>query len=518
MKKVGFIILSLVAMVGCKAPEPPKTDSAKSIVILYENDVHCAIDGYTKLAGLRDAIAASDTAWVAVVSSGDFLQGSVAGALSEGQYIIDIMRHVGYSAVTLGNHEFDYGGARLQTLLAQLPVPVVCANFFEVGAQTPFYAAYTLCRYGQRTVAYVGVLTPQTMIGKSYSFYDTNGNQLYDLRADQVPQMVQKAVDAARGEGADYVVLLSHLGETHLSLGISSHELIAATKGIDIVLDGHSHSVIVRDEVMNLDQKPVPVTQTGTQFAYIGKLVISPDGRLSNTLLAIDDIPYTNAAVSAATDSIYQLMNQVTHTELATCAFDLTANDPNGQRPVRKEETNLGDIIADAFREILQTEIGLCNGGGIRANIPAGIITYGDVVNTLPFNNTMVKAQASGAAILRMLESCTASLPEESGSFPQISGLRCTVHQLSHTVSNAQVYDAASNTWQDLDPKRTYSVATYDYCVQDGMNGTLKDCPYVTITDRYDSGTFASFLQTNLGGTVPDCYAQPQGRITIAND
>lgn len=185
---------------------------------------------------------------------------------------------------------------------------------------------------------------------------------------------------------------------------------------------------------------------------------------------------------------------------------------------MRKEETNLGDIIADAYREILQTEIGLCNGGGIRANIPAGIITYGDVVNTLPFNKTMVKAQASGAAILRMLESCTASLPEESGSFPQISGLRCTVHRLSHTVSNAQVYDAASNTWQDLDPKRTYSVATYDYCVQDGMNGTLKDCPYVTITDRYDSGTFASFLQNTLGGTVPDCYAQPQGRITIAND
>ncbi len=518
MKRVILFLFPVLVLVGCRTAEPTEPGRTKSIVILYENDVHCAIDGYTKLAGLRDAIAAADTAWVAVVSSGDFLQGGVAGALSDGQYIIDIMRHVGYTAITIGNHEFDYGGTRMKSLLAQIPAPVVCANFFEVGASKPYYAPYTLCRYGQRTVAYVGVLTPQTMIGESYSFYDSNGNQIYDLRADEVPQSVQQAVDAARGEGADYVVLLSHMGEKHLSLGISSHELIAATNGIDVVLDAHSHSVIVRDEVLNSDQKTVPVTQTGTQFAHIGKLVILPDGHISLTLLPIDDIPYTNAVVSAATDSVYQLLNQVTLTELATCAFDLTANDANGQRLVRKSETNLGDIITDAFREVLQTEIGLCNGGGIRVNIPAGTITYGDVVNTLPFNNPMVKLQASGATILRMLESCTASLPEENGQFPQLSGVRCTVHRLSHTVTDVQVYDAAGDTWLPIDPMRTYSVATTDYCAQEGMAGTLKDCPYVTITDKFDSGTFASFLQTTLGGIVPDRYAQPQGRITINED
>lgn len=490
----------------------------KSIVILYENDVHCAIDDYAKLAGLRDAIKAADTAFVAVVSSGDYLQGGVVGSLSEGQYIIDIMRQVHYDAVTIGNHEFDYGGARMKELIPQLKVPVTCANFFDVGAAAPFYAPYVICSYGDRRVAYVGVLAPESMMEESYSFYDENGNLIYDLHTDDVPQLVQKAVDQARKEGADFVVLLSHMGEKQPIIGPSSHELIAATRGIDVVLDGHTHSVIEREEVTNLDGKPVLITQTGTQFANIGKMVISADGKISTSLLVSQDINYSNAAVQHTIDSVYQLLEEVTHKQLATCAFDLTINGANGKRLVRNGETNMADIVTDAFRVKAQAQIGLCNGGGIRANIPAGIITYGDAINVQPFNNQMVKAEATGSTIVAMLESCTASLPEEFGSFPQVSGLRFTAHQLSHTVTDVEVFDEAAGTWQPIDPTQTYTIGTTAYCIKDGMNGTLQQCTMVTLQGEYDGDTFADYMKTTLGGVIPDRYTSPQGRITILND
>ncbi len=514
------MICSLVSggmLTSCKnnqdVPQQPK-----SIVILYENDVHCAIDDYAKLAGLRDAIRAADTAWVAVVSSGDYLQGGVVGSLSEGGYIIDIMRQVHYDAVTIGNHEFDYGGARMKELIPQLKAPVTCANFFDAGAATPFYAPYVICSYGDRRVAYIGVLAPETMLEESYSFYDEDHNMLYDLHTDEVPQLVQKAVDQARKEGAEYVVLLSHMGEKQPIIGPSSHELIAATRGIDVVLDGHTHSVVEHEEVTNLDGKPVLITQTGTQFANIGKMVISTDGKFSTSLLATKDISYSNAVVQHTIDSVYQLLDEVTHRQLATCAFDLTINGADGKRLVRNGETNMADIVADAFRVKVQAQIGLCNGGGIRASIPAGIITYGDAINVQPFNNQMVKAEATGSIILTMLESCTASLPEEFGSFPQVSGLRFTAHQLSHTVTNVEVFDEATDTWQPIDPTQTYTIGTTTYCIQDGMNGTLKSCSMVKLQGMYDGDTFADYLKTSLGGIVPDRYAAPQGRITIVND
>ena len=155
MKKTFLGIVALICslvsggmLTSCNKNEIPQ--QPKSIVILYENDVHCAIDDYTKLAGLRDAIRAADTAWVAVVSSGDYLQGGVVGSLSEGQYIIDIMRQVHYDAVTIGNHEFDYSGGRMKELIPRLKAPVTCANFFDAGAATPFYAPYVICSYGDR--------------------------------------------------------------------------------------------------------------------------------------------------------------------------------------------------------------------------------------------------------------------------------------------------------------------------------------------------------------------------------
>ena len=428
------------------------------------------------------------------------------------------MREVKYDAITLGNHEFDYGMDRMLELLPQIGAPVVSANLYKFGSSEPCYASYTICNYGARSVAYVGVTTSETMIGESYSFYDNDGKQTYDLRTDDVCSLVQTAVNEARSKGADYVVILSHLGEEEPALGITSHELIAATRGIDALLDGHSHSVIPCDMVKNLDGKPIPVSQTGTQFANVGKLVISADGRISTSLVPIEDIPYERASVSSAIDKVHQELNQVTARKIAQSDFDLIMRDADGKRVIRLGETNLGDLLTDAVRHAMQAQIGLFNGGGFRTGISAGTITYGDVANAQPFDDHLSKFEATGAQILSMLERCTSNLPAEEGQFPQVSGLRYTIHQQSDTVSDVSVFDESASKWIPIDPFGRYTIASSDYYARGGFYDTLKDAKQLIYSTGLVRDALADYMEKTLGGIIPAIYAQPQGRIVVLDD
>lgn len=520
MKKIFVIFTVLAFLSSCSIHHSlfKSKKKQKSIVILYENDVHCGIDGYAKLAGLRDAIVNSDTAYAAAVSCGDYLQGGSSGAISRGQYIVDIMRNAGYAAVTIGNHEFDYGTPRMKELLPQIKAPVVCANFFDVGATKSFYPSYVIKQYGLKKVAFVGACTPEAMYAESYSFYDAEGKLLYDLKPADFFNVIQKAVDDARAEGADYVVLLSHVGEAANDSGINSHQLVQATRGIDVVLDGHSHSTIKGDIVQNLDGKKILVTQTGTQFANIGKLLITSKGVFSTSLIPANEIPYTSVQVTQTTDSIKALMKQVTSRQIAMCDYALEINDTEGARQVRRSETNLSDLVADAFRHNMDADIGLCNGGGIRNSIAAGNITYGDVTNVLPFDNHMCKIEVSGSEIVAMLEKCIALVPEEDGSFPQVSGMKFAIHSASHTVSDVMVLDATSGEYMPIDLSATYTIGTTDYYQSGGFYGILKECKLLDITTVLARDAFADYLEHTMHGDVGDAYRQSQGRITILND
>ncbi len=513
---VGGWLISSCQENGIDNPVYPEPVKSKSIVVLYENDVHGAIEGYAKFAGYRDAILQGDTAWVATVSCGDYLQGGVSAAISHGRYVVDVMRKVGYSAVTLGNHEFDYGGPHMVELLPNIKAPLVCANFFEYGAEQPVYAPYVIKEYGQRKVAFVGVVTPQTMSSESYAFYDKDGRQLYDLKPKQVNTFVQQAVDQARGEGADYVVLLSHLGEQDKGDGITSHSVMAATRGIDVVLDGHSHSVIEMQTVANVDGKPVPISQTGTNFNYIGKLLISSDGHITTSLVATDGMNFSNADVAFSIDSVKKEMEPLVQRKVAVSNYALTILGEDGKRLVRSGETNIGDLIADAFRSKLNADIGLMNGGGIRNGIPAGTITYGTVFDALPNDNKLIKQEASGAMIIAMLQKCTSLLPKESGSFPQVSGLRFTAHTSSHTVSDVQVLDAATGQYQPIDESRNYTISVTEYSISGGFFDTLKDAKVVENSPILLRDAVSDYLEKALNGNPGTTYEKPQGRITIA--
>lgn len=515
----SVVCSSLILLTSCQTiSQNPVLTKPKSIVILYENDVHCNIDGYTKIAGLRDTINRSDTAYALVVSVGDFLQGGTPGAVSRGQYVVDIMRNVGYSAITLGNHEFDYGVPRMKELLSQVNAPVVCANFFDGGAAKPYYQPYVIQRAGDKRVAFVGAVTPETMLLESYAFHDDDGRVIYDLKPETFYTLVQQAADDARREGADYVVLISHVGEETQSMGFDSHRLIGATKGIDVVLDGHSHNTIAHDRVDNLAGTPVGITQTGTQFANIGKLLITSDGRLQTSLIPIGEVLYENAQVTASTDSIKRLMNQIVNRTVCTSDYDLVVTDEAGQMLVRKAETNAGDLVADAYRHALGTDIAFENGGGIRNDVRAGTITYGHVTALSPYDQHLFKLEVTGATILDMLKKCTAITPDFDGNFPQCSGIRYVIHTGSHTVSDVKVLDAATGDYADIEPDRKYTVAVTTYYKGGGFYDALKGCRVLKEGSDLCRDIIADYMEKVLHGTTGATYSKPQGRITIVGD
>ena len=513
---LGIIMLSAMTACSHKSYEQlssPQQLPQKNIVVLYENDVHCAIEGYTKLAGLRDAI--SDTAFVCVVSSGDFLQGATPGALSRGQYIVDVMSKVGYDAVGLGNHEFDFSADRLMELAPQIKSPVVCTNLFDCSNGQQVFPSYVIRQCGQKKVAFVGVLTPETMVAESYSFYDAEGRQLYDLGLNTIFQTVQKAVDKARAEGADYVVLLSHMGEQANDFPINSHMLVAATNGIDVVLDGHSHSKVPSVTVMNNKNQPVIITQTGTQFANIGKLLITRNGQLSTELVPTKGLNFSNARVSATTDSIMALLKVIESRKVADCAAPLRIYDDNGTRLVRNQETNSGDFVTDAYRYVMDAEIGLSNGGGIRNERLSSELTYGDLINMLPFENYVWKVEATGAKIIELLQKSTSSVPKEDGDFPQVSGVKFTLHTSDHSISDVMV-QRKDGQWEPIDPARTYTVATIDYCItSDGLRGVLRGSKALKRTSTLYRDVVEEYITKGLNGKIGPEYAKPQGRITI---
>lgn len=517
LTKLFFLATATLLTTSCQHSQTTDPD-AQSIVILFDNDVHCGIEGYPYLAGLRDAVA--DTAQVAIVSSGDYLQGGLVGALSHGEYIVDVMREVGYDAVTLGNHEFDYGMPHLRELIERLQVPVTCVNLYNTADERVFLP-YVIKQVGSRRIAFIGATTPTTMQTEAYSFYDEDDVQLYDLRPQDVYQLVQEAVDEARNEQqADYVILITHLGEDPNYLNVDSHGLIQSTTGIDAVLDAHTHSVIASDAVPNRNGEPVLIAQTGTKFQNIGKLVILPDGSKSIGLVPTSEFTRVNDRVKQVTDSVLDLLDKIVSRPVCHSDVPLVILDAEGRQAVRVSETNAGDLVTDAYRTFTGADCALTNGGGIRTQIEAGDLTYGSMVDLLPYDNYVSVVEVTGAQLQQLLSACTADLPVENGDFPQASGLTYTV-QVNRAgkpdhIRDLQIRNHLTGRYEPVKANKTYELATIDYCITGGgFKGILKKNKVLRENIIIYNECLIKYVTENLEGHIGDEYAKPQGRIKI---
>ena len=512
------------------------------VVILHTNDTHCGIEenmGYAGLVWYENQMK-EETPYVTLVDAGDAIQGALVGTLSEGEYLVQIMNKAGYDFAVPGNHEFDYGMEKLLGLSARLDCGYSACNFVNLPSKTQVFAPYRIMEYDDIQVAFVGVATPESITKSTPAYFqDQFGRYRFSFCEDETGEalysQVQSAVDQARGEGADYVIMVGHLGDNGITEKWSSRSVIANTTGIDAAIDGHSHEVCV-ENVPNENGEMVVLTQTGTKFANIGKLTITTDGQIqASHVSAVTDAegnPAKDAEMESFINGIKSQYEESLKVVLGRTDVDLMDKDPEtGLRAVRKAETNLGDLCADASRYMMGADIGFMNGGGIRAGIEAGDITYEDALSVFPYGNMICTAEVSGQKIKDALEMGVKNYPEESGGFIHVSGLTYTVDS---SVPSSVVLDEKRNFVsvggeyrvrdiyvgeEPLDVNRTYTLASHNYWLKSGGDGMsmLMGCPILKDETMVDVDTITSYISEYLGGTVGEEYKDPrgQGRITI---
>ena len=535
-KLLAVLLVVSMLMTGLAFAEEATEVEHQPVVVLYTNDVHCGIEDAIGYAGL----AAYEKAYeklgyeVILVDNGDAIQGGPIGTLSKGEYIIDIMNAVGYDIATIGNHEFDYGMDVFMSLREKAEFPYISANFCDLEGN-PILDPYVIKELGGWKVAFVGASTPETFTKSTPTYFqDAEGNYIYSFCQGEdganLYAAVQKAVDAARAEGAEIVIVMSHLGTDGSSVPYTSSDLIVNTTGINAVLDGHSHSVWEMELVQNAAGEDVILTSTGTKLNNVGSLFIAEDGTLTSALHSesLFQDEEAEAFIATVKAQYEETLNQV----VATTAVDLTTKDPaTGERAVRTAETNLGDLCADAYRTVLGADIAFVNGGGVRADIPAGDITYGQILSVHPFGNMACLMEVTGQQVLDALEMASRDVPNECGGFLQVSGLS---YEINVGVASTVVLDDKNNfvevagerrvqnvlvDGQPIDPEATYTLASHNYMLKSGGDGINMFQNDTLLQDEVliDNQVLINYIVDTLGGVVGEEYADPygQGRITI---
>ena len=508
IKAAGAATALTAVSVGAPAAFAEETNcffgDKADVTILYTNDVHTYIDNkspkptYAAIAALKKSI--EDTGRdVLLVDAGDHIQGTAYGSMDDGATIIELMNEAGYDLATPGNHEFDYGMARAKAVLREADFPYVSCNWVDLRTGFNVLPSVKFFFVGGRKIAFVGVTTPETFTKSTPAYFmnDAQTKYIYDILGGEDGQKlydaVQEAIDKAEFWGADTIIGLGHLGVDPSSSPWTSEEVIAHTHGFTAFIDGHSHTVMANKQVTDASGKAVTLTQTGSYFKNIGKMTVGADGTITTEL--IDTYEGLDAAVAATASNWISAVDDMLGGEIAVGDTKFYINDPaTGKRRIRSGETNLGDFVADGiytyFNEIeeLHCDVAIMNGGGIRTDVEAGPWSFKTCKTVSPFGNVACLMSVTGQQIQDALEfgaRFAGAEGKENGGFLQVAGARYTIHTgtpntvqtndknvwtgsaATPRVSNVEIYDKTTGTYQPLDPNATYALA--------GMNYTLRN-------------------------------------------
>lgn len=520
------------------------------IMILYTSDVHCGVDqgfGYAGLQQVRNALEAQGYTTL-LVDDGDAVQGEPIGTMSKGESIISLMNDLHYDVAIPGNHEFDYGMDTFFALTEQAQFPYISCNFNKEGEF--LFDPYIIKEAAGKKIAFVGVTTPQTLTTSTPTcFQDASGTFIYgflqDKTGEKLYSAVQKAVDDARAEGADYVYVMGHLGNAETARPWTYDDVLSHTTGIDVLLDGHSHDT-EQVTMKNRDGEEVVRTACGTQLDNIGYSRISgEDGSIETGLFSwpnkesVPSLLGVDNEIGARVRSELEKLNEKLSEVVASTSVELTVNDPvevdsagSPIRTIRFAETNLGDLCADAYRQQSGADIAFVNGGCIRVSIDKGDITLGDILNVHPFGNSLCVIEVTGQQVLDALEWGARSIPDECGGFLQVSGLSYDIDpsvpspcKQDENTLFAGIEDAPRRVrnvqvnGEDIDPEKTYTLASHDYMLLSHGDGfTMFDgAPLLQDRFKLDSQVLIDFITEELGGVIGEEYSDPygQGRINV---
>ena len=549
MKKLLAILLVLPMLFGCfafadgeAAEEAPLLEN--DLYVLFTSDVHSGVDTgwtYVGLDYVRDNLVAQGNN-VILVDNGDSVQGEPLATMTTGSANIELMNTLGYEIATIGNHEFDYGMDRFLELAELAQFPYVSCNFLHNGE--PVFAPYIIKEFDNAKVAFVGVSTPKTITSSTPKYFmDENGEFVYSFcqgdNGNELYAAVQAAVDAARAEGVDYVVVLAHCGNETACEPWTYANIIENTNGIDAFLDGHSHDT---DKVamLNKDGEEVLRQGCGTKLEGIGYLKIAVDGSMEtglwkweNDVSAPELLGLTSEMTDAYVDATAELNAKLAEV-VAHTAFDLSISDAEtGVRLVRNQETNIGDLCADAYKYISGADIAFVNGGGVRVTIPAGDITLNDILKVHPFGNALCVCEVTGQEVLDALELSVSAWPGEFGGWLcPAEGLTYEVHTYlpsSVVFDDAKMFVGVDGEYrvknvmvngEPLDLEKTYTLSCHDYKLHNMGDGytMFADNVFTQESVMLDNQVLITYITEGLGGTITEEYAEPQGRIVFVEE
>ena len=504
LKAAGVTAAAASMAIGAPAASACWLGDKSDVTILYTNDVHTYIDKqspkltYAAIADLKQSYqnAGKD---VLLVDAGDHVQGTAYGSMDEGASIIKLMNAAGYDVATPGNHEFDYGMDRAKAIMKEADFPYLSCNWVDLRTTLRVLPSVKVFVLGGRRIAFVGVTTPETFTKSTPAYFMDKAQRkyIYDIQGGEdgkkLYDAVQKAIDKAKLL-ADVVIGLGHLGVDPSSSPWTSEEVIAHTSGFDAFIDGHSHTVMETKQVQDASGKAVTLTQTGSYFANVGEMTIAADGTITTKL--IPTYEGMDAGIAAMQTGWVNTVDDMLGEKIAVGDSDFYVSDPaTGKRRIRSAETNLGDFVADGiytyFNEVekLHCDVAIMNGGGIRADVPAGDWTFKTCKQISPFGNVACLMSVTGKQIQDALEFAARFAGEdgkENGGFLQVAGATYEIHtDIPNTVQtdeknvwigsatgtprvqNVKIYDKASGSYLPLDPGATYALA--------GMNYTLRN-------------------------------------------
>ena len=504
LKAAGVTAAAASMAIGAPAASACWYGDKSDVTILYTNDVHTYIDKqspkltYAAIADLKQSYqnAGKD---VLLVDAGDHVQGTAYGSMDEGASIIKLMNAAGYDVATPGNHEFDYGMDRAKAIMKEADFPYLSCNWVDLRTTLRVLPSVMVFVRGGRRIAFVGVTTPETFTKSTPAYFMDKAQRkyIYDIQGGEdgkkLYDAVQKAIDKAKLL-ADVVIGLGHLGVDPSSSPWTSEEVIAHTSGFDAFIDGHSHTVMENKQVQDASGKAVTLTQTGSYFANVGEMTIAADGTITTKLIPTHE--GMDAGIAAMQTSWVNTVDDMLGEKIAVGDSDFYVSDPaTGKRRIRSAETNLGDFVADGiytyFNEVekLHCDVAIMNGGGIRADVPAGDWTFKTCKQISPFGNVACLMSVTGKQIQDALEFAARFAGEdgkENGGFLQVAGATYEIHtDIPNTVQtdeknvwigsatgtprvqNVKIYDKASGSYLPLDPGATYALA--------GMNYTLRN-------------------------------------------
>lgn len=457
-----LILTMVVTLVFAPIASVYADEDSVVITIVHTNDTHSRVDagiGFAKVATKIEEIKESNPNTL-VVDAGDTLHGQTFATISKGESILDLMNAIGYDVMTPGNHDFNYGQERLLELTGYANFPIISSNLVKSDGTT-LLDPYIIKEIGGLRIGIFGLSTPETA-------YKTNPLNVEGLTFANPAEISKKMVAELEEKGVDAIIALAHLGIDKESTD-TSYSVRDNAKGIDLIIDGHSHSLL---KDIDNEGKDTIIVSTGEYNNNLGIVNLVFEG---GKLKAIEPSLFTieDAEDLVGDDEIAALINATTEKNKVITSVVVGKTDVilNGEREqVRGGETNLSNLITDSMLNLTGADIAITNGGGIRASIQPGEITMGDIITVLPFGNYVVVKEYTGDKVLQAIEHGTASYPDLAGSFAQVAGITYTLdlnQEAGNRVKDIKVAGKA------LDLNKKYKVATNDFMAVGGDDYTM---------------------------------------------